>query len=345
MRTSSLRSVLLAALLAVLLAVLLGGASSILPTPGTAHAAETLTPPVFGGEPLEIRVSFLLLDLLRILDADQEIEVDLVYRLEWDDPRLAEPGAPIRRMSVDDVWAPSVTPLAPRSISELLEPVVMVDEAGGVRLTQRLIGSFGAPTHLSEFPFDDHTFRLPFGLTGLVGIETVVEMVEVPSRGSFSIPDWNIGAGRLFARPIDIVEGSPPIPGFAYEFHAERRLGHYLTKVIFPLVIIVMMSWAVFWAPPPQINIQFGFSATSILTVIAYRFALASQMPPVTYGTRLDAFLNGAFILAFLALIEVIVTARLIYRDRTLDAERVDRACRILFPLALVGLTLYSFVL
>jgi hypothetical protein len=113
-----------------------------------------------------------------------------------------------------------------------------------------------------------------------------------------------------------------------------------VTSVIFPLIVLVIMSWAVFWIPQIEIGVQLGFAATSMLTIIAYRFALAHEVPPVPYSTALDKFLNGVFVLAFLALVEVVVTARLIHRDRRHRAELVDRWCRWVFPflLALVGI-------
>ena len=68
-------------------------------------------------------------------------------------------------------------------------------------------------------------------------------------------------------------------------------------------------------------------------------------MPPLSYSTRLDVFLNGAFILAFFALVEVIITARLIYRERVSAAERVDLHARWVFPLLLAGIAVRAFLL
>lgn len=169
------------------------------------------------------------------------------------------------------------------------------------------------------------------------------EMVGVAEQ--LSIPDWTIRGGRLDLTPMVLSDALPPMMSAGLILRAERNLSHYLTKVILPLIVIVMISWTVFWAPPPQIAVQFGFAATSILTVIAYRFALASQLPPVPYSTRLDSFLNGAFILVALALVEVVVTAQLIYKERVADALKVDVFCRTVFPIVLVLIAGYSFFL
>lgn len=304
----------------------------------------TAPQPTDGSTKIRIEVSFLLVDVVRILDDEQSIELDLMYRLKWRDPALAEPGAAPRIVDASSIWVPRLQAISPRGINALLPESVIVEEDGTLTYTQRLNGSLGAPTYLADFPFDSHTIDLTFFFTGgaHVGVEPVEgEIVEMSP--TLTIPDWRISGERLSLEPIVISQELPAVPAVTFHVEAERISSHYVVSVLFPLIVIVMMSWTVFWAPPTNIAVQFGFAATSILTVIAYRFALANQIPPLPYSTRLDTFLTGAFVLAFLALVEVIVTARLIYRDRTEAAERVDRTCRWSFPAALALLGGYAF--
>lgn len=309
-----------------------------------ARAQETTPPPTDGG-PIEVRVSILLVDLFRILDAEQAVEADLFYRIEWNDPRLAEPGAEQRTMSLASVWHPTLQPLSPRGLNALMPQEVLVDEEGTVGYAQRLTGTFGAPTNLHDFPFDSHELRLAFVVANMG--ETRVELLPGEVAGvseQLSIPDWSIEDGGLDLTPATVMEGIPPVPCASLVLRARRDLSYYLTKVIFPLSVIVMISWTVFWVPPPQIAVQFGFAATSLLNVIAYRFALATQLPRVPYSTRMDTFLTGAFVLVALALVEVVVTGQLLYKERADAAHKVDVACRITFPVMLVALAGYSFL-
>src|SRR4051812_36284102 len=72
-----------------------------------------------------------------------------------------------------------------------------------------------------------------------------------------------------------------------------RRLPQRATlhlKSFLPLVLIVMMSWAVFWIDPNTSNSQISIAVTSMLTLIAYRFAVDGQLPRLPYMTRLDTF-------------------------------------------------------
>jgi hypothetical protein len=44
--------------------------------------------------------------------------------------------------------------------------------------------------------------------------------------------------------------------GYAFEFTAVRDVQHYIWKVILPLLMIVIMSWAGFWIDPINANSQ-----------------------------------------------------------------------------------------
>jgi hypothetical protein len=67
------------------------------------------------------------------------------------------------------------------------------------------------------------------------------------------------------------------IAGYAFEFYASRLAQYYLLKVILPLLLIVMMSWTVFWIDPTNGGPQISVAVTSMLTLIAYRFSIGSE--------------------------------------------------------------------
>jgi hypothetical protein len=45
-------------------------------------------------------------------------------------------------------------------------------------------------------------------------------------------------------------------------------------KVILPLCLIVLMSWAPRWIDPGQIGTNVGISTAAFLTLVAYLFAI-----------------------------------------------------------------------
>jgi hypothetical protein len=84
---------------------------------------------------------------------------------------------------------------------------------------------------------------------------------------------------------------------------------------------------------------RIGLAATSMLTLIAYRFAMSSVLPPIAYLTRLDVFMIGASVLVFWALATAVaVTYTMDYVDGLL-ADRINLAGRVLAPLLIALIT------
>ncbi len=101
-----------------------------------------------------------------------------------------------------------------------------------------------------------------------------------------------------------------------FDAAASRRPQHYLLKVILPLLLIVFMSWAVFWIDPTMGASQISVAVTSVLTLIAYRFAIGNEVPKLPYLTLLDSLILLAPILVCLSLVEVITTTALSMNNR-----------------------------
>jgi hypothetical protein len=132
--------------------------------------------------------------------------------------------------------------------------------------------------------------------------------------------------------------------GYLFEFTASRNVQYYIFKVILPLVLIVMMSWAVFRIDPVTSNSQISIAVTSMLTLIAYRFAVDSQLPRLPYMTRLDGFFLTSTLLVFLCLIEVLVTTILDNNKQAERAKKIDRYCRVIFPVVFAIASIAIFV-
>lgn len=131
--------------------------------------------------------------------------------------------------------------------------------------------------------------------------------------------------------------------GYLFQFTASRNVEHYILKVILPLILIVMMSWSVFWTDPTNSSTQFSVAVTSMLTVIAYRFAVDNELPRLAYMTRLDAFFLISTLLVFFSLIEVSVTTILENNQQAARAKTVDRYCRIIVPAVFVVCSIAIF--
>src|SRR5213595_3554258 len=303
-------------------------ATSIQPGLG-AEAPMVIDRPAADFGPTQVFVGMWVVDISNIDSAQQNFTAELAVVLRWKDSRLAHTGKGILRYPLEQIWHPRLSIVnETNSVSRKFPDSVEVDPDGTVTFRQRYVGAFTQPLRLQSFPFDRQTFRIQ-----LVAVRYQSnEVMFVPDQiwiqdglkeaggisPSVTLPDWTIEKWEV--KPL--VYALAPrhqYSSYAFEFTASRNVEHYILKVILPLVLIVIMSWAVFWIDPINASSQVSIAMTSMLTLIAYRFAIDSQLPLLPYMTRLDVFILASTLLVFFSLIEVVATVIL---DNTQKKKR-----------------------
>src|SRR5262249_53902734 len=146
-----------------------------------------------------------------------------------------------------------------------------------------------------------------------------------------SIMGWTIGPLMCHADTL-LTPGGHELAGFKCTLKAHRLTGAYVYQFIIPLTFIVCMSWAPFWMSPEQLGPRQGIAVTSILTIIAYRFVLANQLPRVAYLTRFDYLLLGCTLLVFLVLVQVVTVHAMMTKAHPERARKLDLWSRAAFP-------------
>ena len=300
--------------------------------------------------PTKVYFVIFVLDIDAIDDANQSFMANIYLRLRWKDERLANPEGSSRQMLLKDVWNPQII-LANRRglVSRSLPEVVRVDPDGMVTYRQRYSGMLSQPMQLVDFPMDSHTFKVHFASVAYSAEELEflpdTPKYNVAKKGgamadTLSLPDWKVLGHEALALPYQ------PIPevnsaGFGLRFEAERYVEYYFWQLVLPLTVVVMMSWAGFWIQRGQPGVRIGVATSSILTLIAQRFVLASLLPRLPYMTRMDFFTVGCTLLVLMALIGVVLTSYLGTINRDLMAKRLDLWARGLFPAAFLLLLVW----
>lgn len=325
----------------LLAAVFLGSAWSAPGVPEPLPPAPTR--PGADAGPTEVQIVAYFADILRIDSATQTFTVNLALLMEWRDPKFATaPGTPPRQFPLTEIWSPRWIVANPAdSLPKALPDVATVAADGTAVYRQVILGSVAGPMNLRRFPFDRETFRVRLVIPGyrpddlaLVPSAAAIQSGMKEGIGRTPTPtmqDWTITAVSAKAEPFVLTPGNT-IAAYSLEFEAVRNPSHYVLKVILPLLLIVLMSWSVFWIDPSMGASQISVAVTSILTLIAYRFAIGAEVPKLPYLTLLDAFILLATILVFLSLIEVVTTTALALKGDLTGARRLDRIARWGFP-------------
>lgn len=296
--------------------------------------------------PTRISIGAWIGDLSRIDSAMQLFTANMVLVMRWRDDSLVHSDPGVRTYSLSDIWHPRfIIANEAGSVERSMPEVAEVAPNGSVVYRQRLLGSFSQSLDLRKFPFDQDTFRIRL-VTGryrpseidFVPDESLVAAGISSGFGiaqNITMQDWTILSSTARTEPYIAVPGIEAA-GYVLEFTASRDSRYYVIKVIIPLVLIVMMSWAVFWIEPLDANSQLAVSVTVMLTLIAFRFSVNDELPDLPYLTRLDLLLIACTVLVFLSLIEVMVTNKLANLGRIESARSIDRKSRVLFPAAFV---------
>src|SRR6266481_3889619 len=292
--------------------------------------------------PTQISVGIWVADISNIDSAQQNFTAELAVVLRWKDSRLAHTGKGIVRYPLEQIWHPRVSIVnETNSVSRKFPDSVEVDPDGTVTYRQLYAGAFTQPLRLQSFPFDRQTFRVQLVAVRYQSNEVMFVPDQVWIQDGLkqaggvapliTLPDWTLEKWETKPLTYALAPGFE-YSSYAFEFTASRNVQHYIWKVILPLILIVAMSWSVFWVAATEVSAQLSVATTSMLTLIAYRFAIDSQLPALPYTTSLDTFILMSTLLVFFSFIEVLVTTILETKHRNKHAKGIDRFCRVIFP-------------
>jgi len=294
------------------------------------------------GDRTPIEVGLAVMDVIAIDDSEQMALMDFAVRLDWHDERVAGRFGKVTQLPAVDVRMPAIIFMSDRSLRRSLPEIVSVFPNGDMRYVQRFTGEVSVRLDLREFPWDSETVEIVVLIPAYAG-EAVMELNEEFSRvpSDPTIANWTLGESSF-----EVVAGSDFSPDhfrLVYRQAIERDPTYYIWTVIAPLLLVVAMSWVSFWINPERVEAQLAVAATSMLSLVAFRFSVAQLVPPLSYFTRLDLFTMGATALVFLALVEVGATSFLQQQGKNQLALRIDTVARFVFPLGLLVLLWVAF--
>jgi hypothetical protein len=206
---------------------------------------------------------------------------------------------------------------------------------------------------LRAHPFDRHRLEAMFEVLGFDESEVVMEAASTPVppgpswRAAIRMPQWDLtGVGTSIRSHSASPSGELGVAStFVLTMDVERKSLFVIRLVILPLLLVVVMSWSVFWMEQSSVGDRISVSFIGILTVVSFQIILSEILPRISYMTLMNGFLNMSF---FVMCATVVVNLRVGWLDRQGDSvrgDRIDRRCRWAFPLVYVLLLLFVSVM
>jgi hypothetical protein len=343
-------------LTAAILPARVAGAQRLGDSDSSAASATTrrpfLTDPPKHGGPVVVRASFHLRDLNDIDDEAETFEFEGVLTLRWQDERQAFDPA---ELGVDEKvyqgdyqlnevfsgWFPQLILVNASGLDEDDGVVLRVRQDGSLTLIQTINAAAEADLDLRRYPLDRQRLDVIFEVLGFDETEVLLQPDSESSvpHETVRIPQWTLENVSTAARshPASYAGANGLSSVLVVSMEVKRGSSFMLRLVFFPLVLIVMLSWSVFWMERSSLADRINLSFIGILTAVAYQIMVSEIMPQISYMTLMTGFLNASFILMCLTVVINLVVAELDKRGKFELGDRVDKRCRWIFPLAYFG--------
>lgn len=201
---------------------------------------------------------------------------------------------------------------------------------------------------LEHFPYDRQFLKIIVEIPG-------VKSIPCPSRsdtfvlpGSFpedqmecfvEIGNWDIEDANLSLSSIG--QGRASVSEITCEMQLTRDPTYYLWNIVLVLFVLILAAFSVVGIPFDELANRMGITMTLLLTIVAFKFVIATYVPPTPYLTLLDKYILAAFILIGLVVFENFLIS---FADAdSLSAQRVDTS--FAFILSILWICFHIFVI
>jgi hypothetical protein len=313
------------------------------PSAGASAASRTSGGSDPPGDPTLVAVGLFITEVTEVNEVDNTFTIEIFMDNVWCDQNRPRQEQTFSRQTaegeLEDGWDPNIT-----FVDEIKAPIKENQELklfgdGTVEYQQKLNVTLENRYDLRKFPFDRQKLRIELESFDWTAEQLVLkrETDKVAFSKRFEIPEW-----RPVAVNSDIEErkeprARTPFSELVVTLEVDRESGFYVWKILVPLVLLVGISWSVFWMSGETLAARIAISFTGILSVVAYQFVVNEVLPKVTYFTLWDTILLLSFVLMALTVAVNVLQAVLRIKHRENLANEIDATARVAFPVTYVA--------
>ncbi len=320
--------------------------------------------------PVEVRMGFNLIDINAVREREETLEFEGAIYLFWEDPRLVYEDTSdvpdVNHSRTPEVlyqgdfsvkeefpgWRPHMTLANGIGDRTKTNVAIGVWPDGTVAYYETFSAKVETPMQLRRFPFDVQELEIffhPF-------VYQREELVLVPDdrlagtwQQNLGIAEWTRGPVSLNERAVEIAyfdDVRETLSEFVVTVHLTRQPMHILTSIVFPMMLLVSLTWIVFWLDRESTSDRINITFIGILSVVAYYLVIQENVPRIAYLTLIDGFILATFLMLAAGVVLTVITGKLEENDRKAESLKLDRLCRWAFPLgyaSVIGIVVLVF--
>ncbi|CAB3408730.1 unnamed protein product [Caenorhabditis bovis] len=269
---------------------------------------------------VKVRVNIMIRMLSKIDVVNMEYSMQLTFREQWVDPRLAygklrfyNPPAFLTVPHVkNNLWIPDTffptEKAAHRHLIDTENMFLRIYPDGRILYSSRISLTSSCPMRLQLYPLDyqmcnfdlvsyAHTMNdimyewdkeSPVQLKPGVGSDLPNFVLEYVSTNDACTSHTNTGSYGCLRMELIL----------------KRQFSYYLVQLYIPTSMIVIVSWVSFWIDLHSTAGRVALGVTTLLTMTTMQSAINAKLPPVSYVKVVDVWLGACQLFVFGALLE-----------------------------------------
>ena len=322
-------------------------------------ANENLIPPIVDG-PVKITAHLHINKIYNINTVDETYQIDGYLEYSWMDEqfkisdgdsvsgsRIYENDKAMELINTK-MWFPAFELINVQGNAEIPNIGLEIYPNGKIIYEVRFFGIFSNYMDFRNFPFDSQKFNIQIEAFSYDSSQLIFvnpDMFLDNSNDSFS-EKWEILKMTPSVSEQVYPEENSEDEVFSrvvFEIDAKRMTGYYLWQVLFPLFIIIMASFVIFWIK--DFGTQIGIGFTLMLTVVAFNFYSTSILPKLSYQTFIETIIIVGYVFIFLGIIAVIVNHRINGHSEDFGDNKLMKVLRYVFPFTFLTALIVLFFL
>lgn len=315
------------------------------------------------GDTVEVQIGISLKNISSIAEINETINVEATLYLLWQDDRLVYEGDSSYTYLEDQTEAFKYTPekiyVGPYQVNEEFEgwyPRMVIPNGignrkinemsievwpnGSVKYQESFNAQVESPMDFRLLPFDEQTLNIFFHTFNYSREEVKLIPCENLSRmwdEDEGIAEWRRNGVEISERPREIqyFNGtSENVSELVYTIKVERKPLNIIVSIILPLLILVCLTWCVFWMDQENVASRVNITFIGILSVVAYYLVIQERLPEISYITILDLFVILTFAILSATVIVSVYIEKLNLKGKEALGDKIDRMCRWIFPIS-----------
>lgn len=296
--------------------------------------------------PVLVDIGLYIVAITAINEIDNTFRIEAFMDLVWCDPRLAfipeEVGVleelfleEDAKLKLAQIWWPDIQFVNQVGGRNIENEELIIHSDGSIEYEEKFTIQLEAHYDLRKFPFDRQVLEIEIESFAWSSDYLVfhLQKEKIGFSTDFEIPEWHTVAYHTEVESVKEIRDRAPFSEVMIKIEVVRQYGYYVWKILMPLVLIVLISWVVFWMIGEGLSDRMGISFTAILTIVAYQFLISGSLPRIAYFTFMDSMLTISLVLIVLTIFENVFVNSMNSQKKQESAIKIDKTCRWAFPL------------